>query len=112
MVQSIHLHECIRQNRRHARAAETPREIIPPPGEEAHHATPLRPRRHGRPVVHARGGGHGAGQFGDARGNGPVEDGDDDELVQHAWGTAVEDGYEDGAADGGPDGADDEADAG
>lgn len=53
-----------------------------------------------------------AGKLGDASGNSPVKHGNDDELVQDAGRSAVEDGNEDGAADGRPDVSDDESDAG
>ena len=107
----VHLDDGIRKDTRHTRGAQHPGKVIPPTRKEPDDPATSPSRRDARPVVHARGRGHGAGQLGDAGGHVPVEHGHGDELVQHARRPAVEDGDEDGPADGGPDVADDEADA-
>lgn len=63
-------------------------------------------------MVDACGRGDGRGELGDGCRYGPVADRDGNELIENAWGPAVEDGDEDRAAYGWPDVADYEADAG
>ena len=82
------------ENGRHRGSTQDPGESIPPASIKSHDTSPFLARRDTGPVVDSRRGRNGRGQFSDGGCNGPVEYRDEDEFIEDARGTAVEDGDE------------------